>query len=156
LPRHGLITQAAIVAAMAWQPFGHAEPNALWQIDFKDYATPAGPYHPLTMLDDHSRYNLILAACSHTDPQVVQALLSTCFQHYGLPVRMNADNGPLWGSPSQPEHGITCLTVWLIRLGIRVSHSRPRHPQTNGKEERFHRSLKAEVLNGCSFDNLPK
>jgi hypothetical protein len=45
--------------------------------------------------------------------------------------------------------------VWLIRLGIRVSHSRPAHPQTNGKDERFHRSLKAEVLNGRSFPDLP-
>jgi transposase InsO family protein len=155
LHRHGLITQTATDAATSWQRFEHAEPNALWQIDFKGYVTtPAGPCHPLTMLDDHSRYNLMLAACSHTHSQAVQALLTTCFQRYGLPVRMNADNGPPWGSPSQPEHGITCLTVWLIRLGIRVSHSRPHHPQTNGKEERFHRSLKAEVLNGRSFDNL--
>ncbi len=49
---------------------------------------------------------------------------------------------------------MTELGLWLIRLGIRLSHSRPYHPQTNGKEERFHRSLKAEVLNGKSFEHL--
>ena len=46
------------------------------------------------------------------------------------------------------------MALWLIRLGIRVSFSRPYHPQTNGKDERFHRSLKAEVLNGRSFTDL--
>jgi hypothetical protein len=66
---------------------------------------------------------------------------------------MNFDNGAPWGSPSQPGQ-VTELGLWLIRLGIRLSHSRPYHPQTNGKEERFHRSLKAEVLNGKSFSHL--
>ncbi|MCU6667159.1 integrase core domain-containing protein, partial [Enterobacteriaceae bacterium H4N4] len=45
----------------------------------------------------------------------------------------------------------TALELWLMRLGIRVGHSRPYHPQTQGKLERFHRSLKAEVLQGKWF-----
>ena len=54
------------------------------------------------------------------------------------------DNGSPWGNDrSNPW---TPLTVWMLRLGIRVIHGRPRHPQTQGKEERFHRTLKAEVL----------
>jgi len=155
LHRHGLISEAASAQATAWQRFEHAQPNELWQIDFKGYfPTPAGLCHPLTMIDDHSRYNLVLVACARTNTQSVQPLLTETFRRYGLPVRMNADNGPPWGSPSEHEHGITQLTVWLIRLGIRVSHSAPAHPQTNGKDERFHRSLKAEVLNGRSFEDL--
>ena len=52
------------------------------------------------------------------------------------------------------RHGLTALTVWLVQLGIRISHSRPYPPQTNGKEERFHRTLKAEVLNSQAFHDV--
>lgn len=155
LHRHGLISPAASAAAAPWVRFEHAQPNELWQIDFKGhFETPAGTCHPLTLIDDHSRYNLLLTACSRTHTATVQQALSESFRRYGLPVRINADNGPPWGSPRAPEHGLTDLTVWLLRLGISVSHSRPHHPQTNGKLERFHRALKAEVLNGRSFEDL--
>ena len=154
LRRHQLLGEREENSSV-WQRFEHAEPNQLWQIDFKGYfATPAGPCHPLTLLDDHSRFNLILHACSKTDSRAIQPLLAAVFRRYGLPVRINADNGAPWGSPREHGHGLSRLSVWLIRLGIRVSHSRPAHPQTNGKDERFHRSLKAEVLNGRSFADL--
>jgi hypothetical protein len=65
---------------------------------------------------------------------------------------MTMDNGSPWGGDA--EHRYTPLTVWLIRLGIGVSHSRPYHPQTQGKDERFHRTLKAEVLRGRSFRDM--
>ena len=155
LHRHGLISEQASAQTTAWQRFEHPQPNELWQIDFKGYfPTPAGLCYPLTVLDDHSRFNLVLSACERTDTTSVQPILTEAFRRYGLPVRINADNGPPWGSAREPEHGITQLTVWLIRLGIRISHSAPAHPQTNGKDERFHRSLKAEVLNGRSFADL--
>jgi transposase InsO family protein len=155
LHRHGLISEQASAQASPWQRFEHPEPNALWQIDFKGYfATPAGLCYPLTVLDDHSRFNLVLAACARTGVKSVQPVLTETFRRYGLPVRINGDNGAPWGSPREREHGITQLTVWLIRLGIRISHSALAHPQTNGKDERFHRSLKAEVLNGRSFSDL--
>ena len=62
------------------------------------------------------------------------------------------DNGAPWGNDA--EHRYTPLTVWLIRLGIGISHSRPYHPQTQGKDERFHRTLKVEVLQGRSFSDM--
>lgn len=83
----------------------------------------------------------------------MRAHLTEVFRRYGLPVRINADNGAPWGAPSQPGQ-ITELGIWLVRQGIRLGFSRPCHPQTNGKVERFHRSLKAEVLDGRSFHDL--
>jgi hypothetical protein len=70
-------------------------------------------------------------------------LLET-FDRYGLPRRMLMDNGSPWGSERAHPH--TRLTAWLIRLGITVLHGRPYHPQTQGKDERFHRTLALEVL----------
>jgi len=155
LHRHGLITPEASLAAQHWQRFEHEAPNAMWQIDFKgDFETANARCYPLTVLDDHSRFNLALQACPSVAAASVRPHLIRVFQRYGLPLRMNADNGAPWGSPRLAGHGLSELSVWLIRLGIRLSHSAPYHPQTNGKIERFHRSLKTEVLAGCSFANL--
>lgn len=155
LHRHGLITPQASLAAQHWQRFEHEQPNALWQIDFKgDFDTLQGRCYPLTLLDDHSRFNLVLQACPSVATSNVQHHLTQVFQRYGLPLRVNADNGAPWGSPRQPGQALSELSIWLIRLGIRVSHSAPYHPQTNGKIERFHRSFKAEVLAGRSFAGL--
>jgi transposase InsO family protein len=152
LHRHGRISEKASADACAWQRFERGEPNALWQMDFKgDFALlDQTRCYPLTVLDDHSRFNLVLHACSATDGNTVRARLQWAFEHYGLPAQINTDNGAPWGSPGKPGQ-VTELAIWLIRLGIRVTYSRPYHPQTNGKEERFHRSLKAEVLNARSF-----
>lgn len=155
LHRYGLIAPEASEAAGTWTRFEHPEPNELWQIDFKGhFDTLTQRCHPLTALDDHSRFNLVLKACPRTDWRTVQPAFITAFRRYGLPLRINADHGAPWGAPSAPYHGLSRLSVWFIRLGIRISHSRPRHPQTNGKEERFHRSLKTEVLNGRGFESL--
>lgn len=62
------------------------------------------------------------------------------------------DNGSPWGFDR--DHPYTPLTVWLLRLGISVSHGRPYHPQTQGKDERFHRTIAAEVLQGHSFTDI--
>jgi transposase InsO family protein len=135
------------------QRFERESPNELWQMDFKGhFATHRGRCHPLTVLDDHSRYNLVLAACGNEQGATVRRHLEEAFRHYGLPLAMLMDGGPPWSNPGGDPH--TGLTVWLMRLGIRVLHGRPHHPQTQGKEERFHRTLKAEVLNGASFRDL--
>ncbi|MEK8053600.1 IS481 family transposase [Ideonella sp. DXS22W] len=155
LHRHGLITPDASQAAAPWQRFEHDAPNGLWQIDFKGrFATLAGPCHALTLLDDHSRFNLLLRAQPRTDTAQVQPQLVEVFQRYGLPARINADNGSPWGSPSAGGRSLSELAVWLIRLGVRVSFSAPYHPQTNGKLERFHRTLDVEVIAGRHFPDL--
>lgn len=134
--------------------FEHPEPNDLWQMDFKGhFAMQQGRCHPLTILDDHSRFNLAIQACDNERGTTVKQKMSEVFETYGLPARINVDNGAPWGSPRNPGE-ITELSIWLVRLGIRISFSRPYHPQTNGKIERFHRSLKAEVLNGRHFSTL--
>jgi hypothetical protein len=74
------------------------------------------------------------------------------FRRYGLPDAMLMDNGLPWSDPGGGSH--TAFTVWLMRFGVRVAHGRPYHPQTQGKDERFHRTLKAEVLNGRHFVDL--
>ena len=152
LHRHGLIEPEASERAAPVKRFEHERPNAMWQMDFKGtFQTLAGSCLPLTVLDDHSRFNLVLNANARTDTASVKPLLVQAFERYGLPVRINTDNGPPWGAPSAVEAGLTELTIWMIRLGILVSHSRPAHPQTNGKIERFHQTLKKEVLAARHF-----
>ncbi len=150
LHRHNRLDPAESEKHKAWHRFEHPAPNDLWQMDFKGHvAMREGRCHPLTVLDDHSRYAVCLRACSNEQTATVQQALTGTFRCYGLPWRMTMDNGPPWGDTLGSPY--TPLTVWLIRLGIRISHSRPYHPQTQGKDERFHRTLKAEVLKSNTF-----
>jgi transposase InsO family protein len=132
--------------AMPFIRFEHAAPNDLWQMDFKGHVAMADGMrlHPLTVLDDHSRFSIVLSACGREDGETVKTPLIAAFQRFGLPIRMATDNGPPWGCRgNQP---FTRFGIWLIEQGISISHSKPCHPQTLGKDERFHRSLKAEAL----------
>jgi transposase InsO family protein len=136
--------------------FEHEAPNLLWQMDFKGHIAltdkRAGRCHPLTVLDDHSRFAICLTACSGEDGAQVRTALQQTFLTYGLPQRITCDNGPPWGTSG---HGtLSKLEIWLTRLGIRVSHSRPYHPQTQGKDERFHRTLKRELLERFGFNTI--
>ena len=138
-----------------WRRFERDSPNELWQMDFKGhFALHSGRCHPITALDDHSRYNLVLAACGDEQGQTARRHLEEAFRRYGLPLAMLMDNGPPWGDPGGEP--LTRFSVWLMRLGVRVLHGRPRHPQTQGKEEHFHRTFKAEVVGGRGFRDLPE
>lgn len=157
LRRHGRrIEGSRSKQSVALTRFEHAAPNLLWQMDFKGHFgltdKLGGRCHPLTILDDHSRFNISLVACANEQRLTVQAAMTSAFERYGIPERITADNGPPWGM--QGLNSLTALEVWLIRLGIRVSHSRPRHPQTQGKDERFHRTLKLELLSRRGFNSL--
>lgn len=155
LHRHGKIDPAEALKHRAWQRFEAQAPNDLWQMDFKGHVAMAqGRCHPLTVLDDHSRYALGLEACADERTATVKERLTRIFRCYGLPRKMLMDNGSPWGADW--EHPYTPLTVWLLRLGLGVTHSRPYHPQTLGKDERFHRTLKAEVLTYCQGLELPQ
>ena len=155
LHRHGCISEAASTAAQHWHRFEHEHPNAMWQMDFKgDFMTTRGRCHPLTLIDDHSRYSLAVQACANVSTETVQPHLRQVFQRYGLPARINADNGAPWGTPRQPNNSLSTLAIWLIRLGIRISHSAPYHPQTNGKIERMHQTLKDDILSRQTYVDL--
>jgi len=153
IKRNGLITEEESQKHKPWIRFEHENPNDLWQMDFKGhFEVGMQRCYPLTVLDDHSRFSLLIQACDNQRSDTVKQELITLFRKYGLPVRMTMDNGSPWGYSGSQQH--TSLSAWLIQLGIYVSHSRPMHPQTQGKLERFHRTLKLELLSQYSFLNL--
>jgi transposase InsO family protein len=145
LRRNGRIVPP-LGGAAALQRFEKPAPNLLWQMDFKGWVALAdgSRCHPLTILDDHSRYDLGLEACANEQGSTVQNRLQPIFHRYGLPEAFFVDNGGPWGDSS--GHRWTRLSVWLLKLGVAVLHSRPYHPQSRGKNERFHRTLKVEVF----------
>lgn len=156
LRRHGRHIVPQGKASKAPTRFEHEAPNLLWQMDFKGHFAltdpRAGRCHPLTVLDDHSRFAVCLAACAGQTRETVQSALTAAFRRYGLPQRITCDNGSPWRVPQ--AQSLSKLEVWLIRLGIRVGHSTPYHPQTQGKDERFHRTLKRELLERKGFNSL--
>lgn len=128
---------------------GHFEreaPNLLWQMDFKGRLQLGcgSRCYPLTIIDDHSRFAIGIEACADEKTQTVRDRLEPILRRYGLPLAIYTDNGNPWGTGVPGQW--TRLRVWLLKLGIGLIHATPYHPQGRGKNERFHRSLKAEVL----------
>jgi transposase InsO family protein len=154
LQRHQQIDPEETEKRKLCQRFERDHPNELWQMDFKGYfALEGGGYcHPLTVIDDHSRFLVGLKACSNETMDTVKSQLISIFQCFGLPERMLMDNGSAWGFSHESRH--TILTAWLIRLGIAISHGRPFHPQTQGKDERLNRTLLVEVIKQHSLHDL--
>jgi transposase InsO family protein len=144
LLRHDLVREPDRHPA-AVNRFEREAPNQLWQMDFKGPKGWNHPVGPLSILDDHSRYATALQATGSTREQSVREVLQATFQECGLPEQMLMDHGCPWWS-GQAERGWTRLTVWLMKQDIELYFSGYRHPQTQGKVERMHRSLTAALL----------
>jgi transposase InsO family protein len=132
----------------AAQRFERSEPNQLWQMDFKGIgdrlAERHGAVYPLSILDDHSRFLVGFFALREPNTALTMNCLREVFEPYGLPEAMLMDHGIPWWSTSN-GHGLTQLTVSLMKQGIRLYFSGIGHPQTQGKVERLHRTMEQAI-----------
>ena len=126
----------------ALQRFSRSAPNQLWQMDFKGPVGWQAPVGPLSIVDDHSRYAITLHGTWSSKAEPVKEQLEEAFQRCGVPEEMLMDHGTPWWN-MKAATGSTWLTVWMMKQGIRLHFSGYRHPQTQGKVERFHGSLQA-------------
>lgn len=159
--RNGLVDPESEERHTSYKRFEKDQPNELWQMDFKGHFSLTGgaECHPLTIVDDHSRFALAIKACPNETFETVCGHLTAVFRRYGLPRRILCDNSAPWGVTTTERTGrplYTKLNRWLFRLGVDVVHGAPYHPETQGKDERFHRSLQEEVLDYGSRKNLPE
>jgi transposase InsO family protein len=139
----------------ALKRFERAAPNELWQMDFKGpFKTPRCRCHPLSILDDHSRYVVGLYALPYERAEDVKPYLITTFERHGLPKAILVDHGTLWWGTNSVL-GLTWLSVWIMKQDIELLYSGVRHPQTQGKVERFHRTMAEAVRHKGKPDNLP-
>lgn len=140
LKRRGLV-DAKSSHRPALGRFERATPNELWQMDGKgEYAASDGTCYPLSILDDHSRFAVGLYGLPAFTAERVHPCLVRTFERYGVLEAMLMDRGSVWWSTTN-GYGLTWLSVRLIEQGIRLYYGRARHPQTQGKVERFHRTL---------------
>lgn len=125
------------------EPFNKCHrPNAVWSADFKgQFRTGDGRIcYPLTISDNYSRYLLLCQGLSHPTYEEAKPWFEKVFQAYGLPEALRTDNGAPFASVGLG--GLSRLSVWLIKLGIRPERIEPGHPEQNGRHERMHRTLK--------------
>lgn len=139
LNREGLVVKRAVVG----KPRRFERPlcNQLWQLDFKGLEAHWG-YRPLSLLDDCSRFCLRLEPVVGRSTEDYWPILWQAFGEYGLPECILCDNGD--GFNNTQSLGPTPFQARLWRLGVETMHGRICHPQTQGKVERFHRTLEAE------------
>lgn len=120
--------------------FEREQPNELWQMDFKGPKNWPRSCTALSVIDDHSRYLVALEATARPEGALVRRHLERAFRECGLPEAMLMDHGIPWWN-WQSFAGSTQLSLWLMRQGVRLCFAGIRHPQTQGKVERFHGSL---------------
>lgn len=142
LSRKGCRRQSGAVPSQA--PLGHCQQaNQVWCADFKGHFRTADGQRcdPLTITDAYSRYLLRCQAMGgYTGYVAVKPWFIATFREYGMPEALRTDNGPPFASVGLG--GLSALSVWLIRLGIRLERIEPAHPEQNGRHERMHRTLK--------------
>lgn len=152
LKRNGCITEEESLKHKPYQRFEKEACNEMWQTDFKgEFMMKDGNYcYPLNILDDHSRYILTIKPSLSTG-NLVKDTFERTFYEFGMPNSVLSDNGAQFAGFRQ---GYTQFEKWLMDHDILPLHGRIRHPQTQGKIERFHRSMKEELLKHREFDNL--
>ena len=126
--------------------------NQMWQADFKgEFRMENSQYcYPLDIIDDHSRYAIRVAPHLGT-ANVVIPVFQSAFREFGLPDSVLSDNGAQFAGFRK---GYTQFERWLMDLDILPIHGRIKHPQTQGKIERFHRTMKQELLNHTTIANI--
>lgn len=148
LQRNGCISEEESQKRQASLRFQREHCNELWQIDFKgDFPLLDGTRcFPFDVIDDCSRFCLGIFAKNNT--LGVSQNMEQVFKEYGLPIVILCDNG---GQFANCKGGYTQFERWLMDLDVLPIHGRPFHPQTQGKIERFHRTMKNELLNRRVF-----
>ena len=132
LRRHGRIDPAEGPKHRSWQRFEHQAPNDLCQMDFKGhFPLTRGRCHPLTVLDDHSRFALGLQACGNEQGEMVQQRLTAIFRRYGLPNTMSMGNGSPWGHDQ--DHHLHTFYSLAAEVGHRSQSWTPLSPSDTGK-----------------------
>lgn len=131
-------------------PFGKpfakvVAPNTTWCVDFKgQFRLKDGKTcYPLTIIDAHTRFLLRCEALLEPNAEAVERIFDSAFVEFGLPEAIRSDNGPPFATVGAGS--LSRLSVWWIQLGIRPERIAPGKPQQNGRQERFHRTLKAET-----------
>jgi transposase InsO family protein len=129
----------------SWKRFCAELPNQLWQADVSHWRlADHTEVDILDIIDDHSRLAVAsIARPTMTGPDVLDTFLAA-FPRWGTPAGVLTDNGAIFTAKYRGD-GRTALEITLGQLGIKYSHSRPYHPQTCGKVERFHQTLKRRL-----------
>jgi transposase InsO family protein len=142
------------VPVLSTTPLSHADrPNALWSADFKgQFRLGCGQYcYPLTATDNFSRKLFACYALHGTDCAGTIPVFDRVFREEGLPDAIRTDNGPPFATTSLG--GLSELSIWWLKLGIRHERIVPGHPEQNGRHERMHLTLKRATTRPAAFDS---
>ena len=152
LNRYGCISPEESQKRQPFTRYEKALCNQMWQTDFKgEFRMADGRYcYPLDIIDDHSRFAIRIAPRLGT-ANVVIPVFAEAFREFGLPDSILSDNGAQFAGFKK---GYTQFEKWLMDLNILPIHGRIKHPQTQGKIERFHRTMKQELLNHTTIANI--